>query len=87
MFIGLYGKMVINREGIICKSARYLHTIPSGLAKTLLNFPINIYSLREYMAKNNYGNIFNVLLRGADLGNLKNFLNLSLIHNLSFIIL
>jgi hypothetical protein len=25
-----------------------LHTIPSGFGKMLLNFPINIHSLREY---------------------------------------
>jgi hypothetical protein len=47
MFIGFYGKMSLNPEGIICKIAPFLHTIPSGLDKTLLNFPINIYSLRE----------------------------------------
>ncbi len=47
MFIGIYVKMSLNPEGIICKIALYLHTIPSGLRKTLFDFPINIYSLRE----------------------------------------
>jgi hypothetical protein len=40
-------KMSINPEGIICKKGAILHIIPSGLGKILLNFPINIYSLRE----------------------------------------
>jgi hypothetical protein len=47
MFIGFYGKVSLNPEGIVCKNGAILHTIPSGLDETLLNFPINIYSLRE----------------------------------------
>jgi hypothetical protein len=47
MFIGLCEEMNLNPEGIVCKIAAFLHTIPSGLGKILLNFPINIYSLRE----------------------------------------
>ena len=32
MFIGLYAEMSLNPEGIICKIAPFLHTIPSGLS-------------------------------------------------------
>jgi hypothetical protein len=49
MFIGFYEEMSLIPEGNICKIARFLHTIPSGLAKILTNFPINIYSLREWI--------------------------------------
>jgi hypothetical protein len=48
MFIGNPRENDLNPEGIVCKIAPFLHTIPSGLDKTLLNFPINIYSLREW---------------------------------------
>ncbi len=47
MFIGLYEEISLNPEGIICKIPPFLHTIPSGLGKILLGFPINIHSLRE----------------------------------------
>jgi hypothetical protein len=50
MFIGIYVKMSLNPEGIIGEIALYLHTIPSGLRKTLFDFPINIYSLRECLS-------------------------------------
>ena len=49
MFIGLYVKMSLNPEGIICEIAPFLHTIPSGLGQIFLKFPINIYSLREWV--------------------------------------
>jgi hypothetical protein len=48
MFIGKRRKILFNPEGIICKIALFLHTIPSGLVKIRLNSPINIYSLREF---------------------------------------
>ncbi len=35
MFIGKYSKILFNPEGIICQITLLLHTIPSGLGKTL----------------------------------------------------
>ncbi len=39
----------LNPEGIICEKTWELHTIPSGLRKNAVIFPINIHSLREYV--------------------------------------
>jgi hypothetical protein len=49
MFIGIYSELSLNPEWIICKMCVRLHTIPSGLAKILLDFPMNIYFLREFL--------------------------------------
>jgi hypothetical protein len=60
---GLYVKMLeitYNPFGIrenIFKFS-YKHTIPSGLEKIFLNFPINIHSLREYEGERHKVDLF-----------------------------